>query len=71
MILLIFIFCHSIFLAIHFAISKDGLASYEKISKTNLVFCSLAKSDTDSRLATWFQSYKITKEINDGVGLKL
>ena len=34
MILLIFIFCHSIFLAIHFAISKDGLALYKKISKT-------------------------------------
>ena len=33
MILLIFIFCHSIFLAIHFAISKDGLLLYKKISK--------------------------------------
>ena len=31
--LLIFIFCHSIFLAIHFAISKDGLALYKEISK--------------------------------------
>ena len=33
MTLLIFTFCHSIFLAIHFAISKDGLALYKKISK--------------------------------------
>ena len=33
MMLLIVIFCHSIFLAIHFAISKDGLALYKKISK--------------------------------------
>ena len=33
MLLLIFIFCHSISLAIHFAISKDGLALYKKISK--------------------------------------
>ena len=33
MILWIFIFCHSIFLAIHVAISKDGLALYKKISK--------------------------------------
>ena len=33
MILLIFIFCHSICLAIHFAISKDSLALYKKIRK--------------------------------------
>ena len=43
MILLIFIFCHSIFLAIYFAISKDGLALYKKMSN-NLVFWSLVKS---------------------------
>ena len=30
---MIFIFCHSISLAIHFPISKDGLALYKKISK--------------------------------------
>ena len=30
---MIFIFRHSISLAIHFAISKDGLALYKKISK--------------------------------------
>ena len=33
MILLIFIFCPSICLAIHFAISKDGLVIYKKIRK--------------------------------------
>ena len=33
MFLLIFIFCNGIFRAIHFAISKDGLALSQKISK--------------------------------------
>ncbi len=33
MILLIYIFCHSIILAILFAILKDGLTLYEKSAK--------------------------------------